>query len=287
MNSVVGHIASGQSFFSGSVLLLVCVYGMAFTNRSRWSITGMAIGLILIAVSSTPLGLTYYSLLALAIVGLVSTLALRERNPKAPKRCAIALFGIMTVGIGLEANWHMLPHLDVDPHDKIFIFGDSLTAGIGDEATTWPKLFTEASHLEVSDHSRVGARVSTMIEIARHQDLGGQVVVLEIGGNDILLGTSASEFHARLDESLANVSNRAEHVVMFELPLPPFFHSFGSAQRNLAKKYQVTLIPKHVLMGVLTTGDSTLDSIHLSTDGHRVMAEQVGRIIRRCSVGGP
>lgn len=280
MNVIVGHIASGQAFFSGSILLVLGVYGAAFTSRSRWAATGIALGLILMTVSSTPLGLIYYGLLITSAIGFGGSLRFRERKPELPKRFAYVLCGTAIVGVGLEARFHMLPRVEVDSRARVFIFGDSLTAGIVDGETTWPELFQESTQLEVHDHSRVGARVATMIEIANRQDLDGQVVVLEIGGNDILLGTSVAEFESRLNDLLAQVTQRAKHVVMFELPLPPFFHAFGAAQRKLADQHRVTLIPKHVLMGVLTTGDSTLDSIHLSSDGHRVMAAQVAKIIQ-------
>ncbi len=106
-------------------------------------------------------------------------------------------------------------------------------------------------------------------------------MVLEIGGNDILLSPDPDSFADRLDELLADVTERADVVVMFELPLPPFFHAYGAAQRRLAQQYGVLLIPKRVLMGVLANGDSTLDSIHLSQEGHRLMASKVGRILQR------
>ena len=39
------------------------------------------------------------------------------------------------------------------------------------------------------------------------------------------------------------------------------------------------LVPKHVLMGILTSKGATLDSIHLSGHGHELMADTVRTII--------
>jgi acyl-CoA thioesterase-1 len=56
-------------------------------------------------------------------------------------------------------------------------------------------------------------------------------------------------------------------------------NGWGVVQRRLAAKYGVTLIPKRVFVGVLTTGDATLDSVHLSQAGHQAMADRVWRLL--------
>ena len=67
---------------------------------------------------------------------------------------------------------------------------------------------------------------------------------------------------------------------MFELPLPPFCNEFGRAQRNVAAKHNVILIPKRVFLSVIAGSDSTLDSIHLSQSGHQFMADCVWKLVR-------
>lgn len=67
---------------------------------------------------------------------------------------------------------------------------------------------------------------------------------------------------------------------MFELPLPPFCNEFGRAQRTVAAKHNVILIPKRVFLSVIAGSDSTLDSIHLSQSGHQFMADCVWRLVR-------
>ena len=39
---------------------------------------------------------------------------------------------------------------------------------------------------------------------------------------------------------------------MFELPLPPLKNEFGRAQRDLAAQFHVLLIPKRLLIGMIT-----------------------------------
>jgi lysophospholipase L1-like esterase len=67
---------------------------------------------------------------------------------------------------------------------------------------------------------------------------------------------------------------------MFELPLIPFHNSFGTAQRSLAKKYHVTLLPKRFLTKIFGTVGGTLDGLHLSQSGHDALAAEIQGVFR-------
>jgi len=58
-------------------------------------------------------------------------------------------------------------------------------------------------------------------------------------------------------------------------------------QRRLARQYDVILVPKRPFVAVLTTPGATVDGIHLSKQGHALMAEMmwqaVARLMRRKS----
>ena len=77
--------------------------------------------------------------------------------------------------------------------------------------------------------------------------LGDGVVLLEIGGNDVLGSTSARDYERDLDKLLGLLTAPNRQIIMFELPLPPFYNEFGRAQRHVAEKYRVLLlIPKRI-----------------------------------------
>ena len=78
---------------------------------------------------------------------------------------------------------------------------------------------------------------------------------------------------AGLEALLEAACAPGRHVVMLELPLPPLFNGFGLAQRRLAKKYGVQLVPKRYFGKVLCAPDATVDGLHLSHTGHALMAE--------------
>ena len=72
---------------------------------------------------------------------------------------------------------------------------------------------------------------------------------------------------------------------MLELPLPPFYNEYGRAQRRVARRHDVLLVPKRVMLGVLLQDGTTLDTIHLAEAGHGQMARRRLEIVRGAYVG--
>lgn len=68
-------------------------------------------------------------------------------------------------------------------------------------------------------------------------------------------------------------------LVMFELPLLPEMIPYGRAQRRLAKKYDVCLIPRRFFTKIVSGSDATSDGLHLSEIGARRMATLVTEVL--------
>jgi hypothetical protein len=66
---------------------------------------------------------------------------------------------------------------------------------------------------------------------------------------------------------------------MFELPRGPFRNAYGRVQRELAEDMDVILLPRHILARVITAPGATLDGLHLSDAGHRMLAETVAALV--------
>jgi lysophospholipase L1-like esterase len=194
-----------------------------------------------------------------------------------------------------------------DLQTRLVVIGDSLSADDFTEGgAPWPTLLARGHGIEVENLAFSGAKVGSAAKRVASGDFAGAVVLLEIGGNDLLGGTTSAEFERDLESLLAKVCHqgsinqgtvhdtpgperqaarpplpalakggRALVVVMLELPLPPLYNRFGEIQRRLARRYDVVLIPKRYFASVLIGGDATLDGLHLSPAGHRKMAEMV------------
>ncbi len=277
------HVASGQAFFLGMGLIVAAIVVAAVrTVTPRRLVTALVlIGVLFVALSATPLPWLVYAIVAGAVTFQLVAESRRDRWPG--RRLIVArCFAAMSilVAVALEMPYPLPARLERQAEPHLAVIGDSVTAGIGEnEAVTWPRRIAQRHRIDVHDLSAMGATVSSAREQASQLKRSDTVFVIEIGGNDLLGETSVATFAARLDSLLQQVCRADRMVVMFELPLPPTFNAYGQAQRRLAARYGIVLIPKRVLMGVLTTRGATLDTIHLSQIGHDQMAESVWDVI--------
>jgi acyl-CoA thioesterase-1 len=282
------HVASGHIFFTGLALIVAAVAFSAVAlpaatgDRRRRLVWILAVlGLLSVATSATPLPWTAYAVGAAVLV--VWAFA-EARRKTLSRRTRLAARGLVVAtciaGAALEIPFHLMPRLRLPPKPVVAVIGDSVSAGMGEnEAVTWPRRLAERHGLVVHDHSVMGATVASARKQAANLVPGDDVVILEIGGNDLLGSTSPADFAAGLDALLHDAQTPGRTVLLFELPLPPGFNAYGLAQRRLAAKHGAVLVPKRVLMGIFTAPGATLDSIHLSQSGHDRMAGAVWRLI--------
>ena len=182
-----------------------------------------------------------------------------------------------------ELAWQFTPRISESATSRpVVVLADSVTAGLGEgEATTWPTLLRNESSVNVVDLSHVGETVNSALKRVKRYELPERaVVILELGGNDILGGTSASNFETGLDALLTYVATDHRDVYLFELPLPPFHNQWGRIQRQQAKKHRVSLVPRHNLASVFAGTESTFDSIHLTQLGHKRLLRIVRHVLR-------
>lgn len=291
MSWLVCHIVSGDAFISG---LLCVAAGLALIwlrRTKRGQIGGRLLligGWILAAAAlnardTQPVVMAFvFSIWAFVASVLPERISRPDRVPGGtdfvrPGR----LIGISLVTVSLIQTLFQEETIDAwKSNEPIYIIGDSLSAGIdAGEGEPWPERLAAILESEVVSHAEAGATAKSAIEQAE-QLPADSFVIVEIGGNDLLGGGSAAEFERDLDQLLTKVCSDGRRVVMFELPLPPFYIRFGKAQHQLAEKHGVRLIPRRVLARILFSDAATLDSIHLSEAGHRRLAEEVAARLR-------
>jgi acyl-CoA thioesterase-1 len=301
MDWVIYIFGSEAAFFAGAALVIAGVACISF-GRGRCTALAatlcMVVGLMLAVVSAVPLPHWFYA----AAIAITLGWLVIERLSAAPKgrevaaeimsrnrrrRLRRATIVALWAGAALaELPYQFTPTLEPMGRPRLYLFADSVSAGMGEAAgETWPEILARSKGIEVHNHSQMGATVATMLRKVNQAPLGDGIVLLEIGGNDLLGSTSAADFEHGLDELLALVSGPDRVVLMFELPLPPFRNAYGIAQRRLAAKHGTLLIPRRVFVGVLTGAGMTVDSIHLTRIGHERMAETVWRIVRPAYAG--
>lgn len=278
MNPIVYHIVSGHAFFTGVVLVLLAAL-LSLRESSlarRGMVLSLVIGVLAMAVSSTPLPWWFYGVATLVTLFWLVTLFTKRWR----KAAAEAMVGVWLLGLLLEVPYHLTPNVEPVSSRRLTVIGDSVTAGLGDAQTeTWPRILAREHEIAVQDLSHVGDTVAAARKRVAETQIDSQLVLLEIGGNDVLGSTTPVEFATSLDSLLTELVSPGRQLVMLELPLPPFYHGFGRIQRRLAKKHGVKLVPKRVFLSILAGGDATLDSVHLSQAGQQKMADVVWGIV--------
>ena len=284
LDHLIFHIASGQAFFLGSGLILLGLALSALVKSKAVLVLrdlGVLVGVIFVTVSATPLPYWLYGVLGVITF---TWLVLEWIRTKVGKKWLVsfrlAVLVSWLIAMAVELPYHVLPSVPPLRRPDLLVIGDSVTAGTGDKKTTWPQLLARQQSIVVHDFSQMGATVASAMKQARRlQDKDG-LILLEIGGNDLLGTTTAAKFQHGLEELLASVCRPGRTVVMFELPLVPFTNEFGRQQRILANQYGVLLVPKRIFLRVLTTEGATEDGIHLTPAGHQLMADTVWDVIR-------
>ena len=176
----------------------------------------------------------------------------------------------------------------------LLVLGDSLTAGYGlDPSQAYPAQLQkkiDAAGLDVEvvnaglsgETSAGGARRVNWL-LRRRVD----ILLLELGANDGLRGISLDSTRKNLQHIIDETHDRYPHaqVVIAGMLVPPnlgpdYSQRFRDLFRELAEKNQATLIP-FLLEGVAGKPElNQADGIHPTPDGHKLVAENVWKVIR-------
>jgi acyl-CoA thioesterase-1 len=284
MSSVALHFASGAAFFTGTALLFA---GLIIVTYARRKILLPAIGrifllggLFCVIMSATPLPVWARCVWGTTLVTWAACAAsIKTSNNWRTAALAAAAGCTLASAVG-ELSFHLPPRAVTGRWERLVVIGDSLSAADFTEGgEPWPTLLARDSGVTVVNLAFSGANAASAEKRVSADDVAGALVLMEIGGNDILGATSSSDFEMSLDRLLQKVCRKDNAVVMLELPLPPLYNRFGEIQRRLARRYNVILIPKRYFAGVLIGPQSTIDSLHLSPAGHRKMAALIARFV--------
>ena len=277
MNPVVIQLANGNAFFIGMGLTVIAFALRLWLKGRVWVsllTIGWLVGISLVVLSATPMSFWLYGLwLGLCVVVWVAFIV---RAPFQLLASTIIAFAFFSLSLCItELPYRMVQRVTVFTNQPVFVLGDSISAGIGTRERAWPAVLGDLSHLKVINLARPGASIETALDQASHITVTNALVIVEIGGNDLLGHADSRAFYGQLDKLLGRLKKGNHRIVMFELPLLPFWNAFGSDQRVLAEKYGVTLIPKSCLTKVIGSKGDALDGLHLSQKGHNALAKSV------------
>ena len=201
----------------------------------------------------------------------------------------IALAAAAMVGCG-SSRESPLPAGDV-----VLVVGDSITAGYGVEPQqAWPAQLAERTGWRVvaagvSGDLTDGGRARLPALLDEHAP---SLVVIELGGNDLLRRVPAADIVANLEAMIEAARARGAKVVLMAAPQPNAIGALAGLSpaafyRDLAQRRKISLIEK-ALPAVLSDARLKLDMLHPTAEGHRVLAERavgefadIGLVARR------
>ena len=231
-------------------------------------------GVVFVVLSAAPFSLWMYGVFFALLAWTVFRLGKAGKPPERrvyllPLFLFIAQCFLMA---GMEIRHSITPTIPLAKSGTLFVLGDSISMGADPPGKNWPQLLGDSENLKVQSFSAGGATVESALVGARRINQDDALVILEIGGNDLLSGTSIRKYRDDLEKMMALVCGPRRIVAMVELPLPPFYNRYGMVQRALAKEHGVTLIPKRFMADVMSTPGATVDGLHFSNTGHILFA---------------
>ncbi len=280
MNLILFHFLSGSAYFTGCLMLIAATPLSLLYKRKIPRIVVrlfLALGLLFMLLSGTPCGAFYRFLVLICLALFVGLQAGVPALAPFTHLMRALVFVCALCSMVSESKRLRMPQMP-GPYDKIFVVGDSISAGIGFKGeTTWPEIVAErlGGKVAVKNLSVGGAGVASALESSSPAIGRNSLVILELGGNDILRKSSPEEFHKGLDALLKSLVKCNKSVMMFELPTPPHQSAYLDAQRRLAARYSVSLLPRMALASAIFSPDTTVDGLHLSNKGHELLASAV------------
>jgi lysophospholipase L1-like esterase len=169
-----------------------------------------------------------------------------------------------------HASTHGTRGLTIAPNRPVVFLGDSLTAGLSDQAA-----FPDYMQLSVPIVNMAQAGVTARDMLSRLpavRDARPQLVIIELGGHDFLRGYPKESTRDSLIQIIDFCREIGAHVVLLEIPRGFIVDPYSGLERELARKFDLELVPDTAIrILVLRSPSSPLGSIlpkpFLSDDG--------------------
>ncbi|OGS89104.1 MAG: hypothetical protein A2061_08755 [Gallionellales bacterium GWA2_59_43] len=194
-------------------------------------------------------------------------------------RCIVLLAAVFLVAAcDSEPQERALP-----AGSKVLALGDSLTAGAGvTPEQSWPALLASRTGWEVVNGGVSGDKSSDALErlpalLEEHQPV---LVLVTLGGNDMLRHVPEPETVANLGQVLALVKEHGAKAVLLATPKPSLtgavFQSLSPPEfyRQLSDEHQVPLI-EDAIPEVLSDPQMKGDPLHPNVEGHALLSGKI------------
>ena len=190
--------------------------------------------------------------------------------------------------LGLGANRPLKTPAVTVSRPKIVAFGDSLTAGFGlTERESYPYLLQEQLNADGHNYEVINAGVSgdtsmgglERIDWVLEQD-GVEILILELGANDLLRGAPVSKMKSNLDQIIRKAKAKNVKVLLCGMIAPPtmgaeYQREYSYTFPQLANEHKIPYLP-FLLEGVAMKKElNQADGIHPNAEGTKLMTQNI------------
>ena len=198
----------------------------------------------------------------------------------------------------MRAHWFMVPLLAallagcggkvpqlarIGAGDVIVAFGDSLTYGTGAaEHESYPAVLAQLIGRTVVRSGVPGEVTAQSLQrlpevLDEHKP---KLVIVCLGGNDMLRKISEAETTANLRAIVRQVKASGAHAVLIGVPRPALLTSAPKFYEEIAKEFGIPYEGATVT-GVLYKPEYKSDTIHPNAQGYRKIAEALAELLRK------
>ena len=196
--------------------------------------------------------------------------------------------GEHTAGLGIPSDKPLKTPQATAKRPKIVAFGDSLTAGFGlTERESYPYLLQEKLNADGYNYEVVNAGVSgdtsmgglERIDWVLDED-GVEILVLELGANDLLRGAPVGRMKSNLDKIIRKAKERKVAVLLCGMLAPPtmgleYQREYSNAFPDLAHEHQIAYLPFLLDNVALRRELNQADGIHPNAEGTKIMMANI------------
>lgn len=197
------------------------------------------------------------------------------------KKWYITLGTLVVLFLGLYFFWNKNPNVYLQPGNWVAI-GDSLTYGFGtDKLNSYPQQLSNRLGIKIINEGKNGdtslgvlTRLDSILE--RHSP---SVVLLSIGGNDMLRGVSDKIIIENISNIIDRLRQNNVQVILIAEPRPSLKGALISLSDanfywSIAREKKIPII-ENVFSSLLSKPEYRSDMIHLNAIGYAKAADMI------------
>jgi lysophospholipase L1-like esterase len=199
------------------------------------------------------------------------------------KAGAIALAVVLIVFLGYHQFLTHPPVKTARPSGgNIICFGDSLTYGTGaSQGMDYPSQLSRLIGRPVINAGIPGDTTASSLSRLERDVLNRspRIVIITLGGNDLMRGVSRDEAFRNLKTMIVAVQDRGALVIVGGIDLSIRGRGYSEGYRKVSEETGAVLVPD-VLKGILGNSARMSDPIHPNDAGYALMASHFHEAIK-------